>query len=250
MATLFQVLAAVCAALLTVWRPFMRTEDARHKWMHTVVGVAGIFCIIIAGLLNRSSQSDLTSKLSGLQHGISTLGEKIGASGDAAKILAETVKTLDRLNSRVTIVEGQAKSADEGARVANEQLEFSEVSKLNPFGLLGIAVPPLEEQPTALNRLIAPYIRITAGGILSWDCTAAALAAYDAAISLNNKFPFAYFYRGTCGRAHNTPDWERDIEAARRILLITTKIPGQNPSHVGVLKMIQSGDLGILSQGG
>src|SRR5262249_23469626 len=156
----------------------------RHKWMHTAVGVAGIFCIVIAGLLNRSSQSDLTTKLSELQRGISTLGEKIGTSGDAAKILAETVKTLDRLNSRVTTVEGQAKSADEGARVANEQLEFSEISKLNAFGLLGIAVPPLEEQPTALNRLIAPYIRITAGGILSWDCTTAALAAYDAAISL------------------------------------------------------------------
>jgi hypothetical protein len=250
MATLFQALAAICAALLTVGRPFMRTEDPHHKRTHTIVGVFGIICIVIAGALSWSSQSDLTSKLNELRLGISALGEKIGTSGDAAEILAETAKTLDRLNSRVTTVERQAKSADERASAADEKLEFSEVSKLNPFGLLGIAVPPLVEEPTQLSRLISPYVHITAAGILSWDCTTAALAAYDAAITLNNKFPFSYYYKGACGRSQNTSDWEHDIEAARRILLITTTIAGQNPSHSGVLKWIQSGDFGNASRRG
>jgi hypothetical protein len=250
MAILFQALAAICAAVLTIGRPFMRNEDRRHKVLHTLVGFVGIACIVTAGYLSWSSQSNLqserneltsrldqqTSKLDQLQSGITSLGDKIGASGDAASVLAETAKTLDRMNSRVTTLD--------------ERLAYSEVAQLNIFGLKGMAAPPLEEIPTELSRTLSPYVHISAAGIMSWDCTSAALAAYDAAIGLNDKFPFAYVFKGGCEKQANTPDWKSDIENARRILLITTTIPGQNPSHAGVLKMIQSGDFGSASQRG
>jgi hypothetical protein len=226
----FQTLAGLCAALLTFWRPFMRTESSRHVWGHSIVGLLGIIFVVIAGYLNSSSQGELTTKLNDLQQGIATIGDKIGASGDAASVLAKTAQTLDRLNSRVITLD--------------ERLEYSEVSMLNPLGLKGIAEPPLVEKPTELSQLLSPYVHFTAQGIMSWDCTSAALAAFDAAIKLSRKFPFAYYFKGGCGKLHYTPDWEGDIEVARRILLITTTIPGQNPSQVGVLKMIQSGDYG------
>ena len=228
MAIVFQALAAICAAALTLWRPFMRTESRGHKVAHTAIGGLGILFIVIAGYLSSSSQSQLASKLDQLQRGIANIGDKIGASGDAASVLAETAKTLDRLNARVTTLD--------------EQQAYSDVAQLNLLGLKGMALPPLEEH-SALSWLLSPYVH-WADGTWRWDCTPDALAAYDHAIAINRRFPFAYFFKGDCRMRNNTQTWERDIKAARQILLITTTIVGHHANHDEVLKAIQSGGYG------
>ena len=119
---------------------------------------------------------------------------------------------------------------------AKERIDYFDVAKLSAIGLQGNVAPPLEEH-TQLNNLLSLYINVAP---FFWDCKPEAVAAYDAAIKLNDKFPFPYFYRGACAKMLNRGGWQVDIDAARRILLITTKIPGHHPNHDEVFGMIES----------
>src|SRR4051812_40885449 len=98
LAIILQVVAGVCAALLTLGRPFMRLDSNRHKIWHTVIGVIGIGCIIGAGILSWSAQSGLSNSFAELQHAVRDLGNKVGTTGDSTKILAAAARTIDRLN--------------------------------------------------------------------------------------------------------------------------------------------------------
>ena len=51
-----------------------------------------------------------------------------------------------------------------------------------------------------------------------------AISAYASAITINGKFPFTYYYRGICDRANHEENWKEDLEKARFILEITTKL--------------------------
>jgi hypothetical protein len=63
---------------------------------------------------------------------------------------------------------------------------------------------------------------------------------FNAIIKDDPGFPFAYFLRGFCQKFLNIDNnWKEDYMRARRILLITTKMPGHNPSHDAVLRQIE-----------
>jgi hypothetical protein len=114
-----------------------------------------------------------------------------------AKILASQVGDA---NDRAKVLAGQVSEANERARAANESLGYLDVAMLNFLGLHGTVLPPLEEH-TELNNLLAPHVQADP---FTWRCNPQALAAYDTAIGVNAKFPFAYYYRGTCRNSTQT----------------------------------------------
>lgn len=126
--------------------------------------------------------------------------------------------------------------AEQAANKANASLQYLGVAKLNAVGLSGMAGPGLTEG-SELNRILGAYVHLDPGKF-HWDCTPASMVAYDAAIHLESKFPFSYYYRAACSKANKTGDWQRDVETARTILLITTQIPEHNVHHDEILKLI------------
>ena len=132
--------------------------------------------------------------------------------------------------------------------LARQQVEYWDDARLNGSGFEFVGSPSSGITVNSdMMRIIVPYVHdidtnsANFGG--RWDCTPAALDAYNAAIRRDQKFPFAYYYRATCLKAANATDWHHDIEMARCILLITTRLPGHNPNHDGLLERINEGNL-------
>jgi len=69
------------------------------------------------------------------------------------------------------------------------------------------------------------------------------MAAYKAAITMNSKFPFTYYYIGMCNRANQVDGWRQDYEKAKSIFVITTSIPGHNQNHDEMLDLPEKDDL-------
>jgi hypothetical protein len=107
-AVLLQVTAGVCAAMLTVGRPYMRSDSGSHKVLHTIIGVVGIASIVGAGILNWSSQNNQSAKMNELVAAVDGLGQKIGTTGDTTKVLQSVASTIDRLNNKVGGLEREA----------------------------------------------------------------------------------------------------------------------------------------------
>jgi hypothetical protein len=127
---------------------------------------------------------------------------------------------------------------------ASEQLEYYDDARLNAMGSVSIGGPGVEVMANSeINNIIAPYVHPAADLHGQWDCTPAALDAYSKAISHDGKFPFAYYYRATCRKAVGEGDWQQDIQKARDILLITTRLPGHHSDHDALLKRINDGNL-------
>jgi hypothetical protein len=118
-----------------------------------------------------------------------------------------------------------------------QKQEYWDVSKLNALGLTGIAGPGLVEH-TAINNLIGRHVKLEPK---FWvDCLPEATTAFEAVIAMNENFPFTYYYKALCSHANQREGWQRNLERARRILRITTTIPGHNQNHDEVLKIIES----------
>jgi hypothetical protein len=113
------------------------------------------------------------------------------------RITAAADLRVSQANNRANSAFDQANAANEHARAANESLSYIDVAVLNFLGLHGNTRPPLEEH-TPLNDLLALHVQADP---FVWQCSPDALAAYDAAIGLNAKFPFSYYYRGTCKKS-------------------------------------------------
>jgi hypothetical protein len=132
--------------------------------------------------------------------------------------------------------------AEQTANTASHRLQYLDVAKLNAVGLTGSVGVGLEEH-SPLNSLLSPYVHFDPGN-LKWDCSDAALAAYSSAIKSESKFPFSYYYRASCEKGRNIDGWQKDVETARRIFLITTQMPGHHPHHDEVLHLIEVGNVG------
>jgi hypothetical protein len=153
-----------------------------------------------------------------------------------------TQQNVTELRTALSANETEAKTAKATAAELQQQ-EHMDVSRLNGLGVPGLVGNGLKET-SALNDILSPYCRVDMAGSLSCDCTPAAMKAYDEAIKLESKFPFSYHYQGSCAKANNTGDWQRDFETERRILLITTKIPGHNGSQDNLLKALDAENFG------
>ena len=79
-ALLFQIIAGVCAALLTLARPFMKNDNRRHLTAHTVVGIIAMVSLILAGVLSFLSQKNVANELEDLTISVRDLGNKVGAN--------------------------------------------------------------------------------------------------------------------------------------------------------------------------
>jgi hypothetical protein len=118
------------------------------------------------------------------------------------------------------------------------KVEYSEVARLDVFGTTGAAGPGLLER-SPIKDIIGAYVH-TDGGQLRWECSTDAIDAFSLAMARNSKFPFPYYYRGSCLRAAQKVEWRADITKALEILEITTQIPGHHVNHEEVLTMILS----------
>ncbi len=116
------------------------------------------------------------------------------------------------------------------------KVEYSDVARLDVFGTTGSAGAGLQER-SPIKDIIGGYVH-TDGGLLRWDCSPEALNAFGSTITYNSKFPFPYYYRGTCLRAAQQAEWRADIGKALTILRITTQVPGHHVNHNEVLNMI------------
>ena len=117
--------------------------------------------------------------------------------------------------------------------------EYSNVARYDVFGLLGLAGVGLTEK-SPLNDILGRYVHNDAKEF-RFDCTPDAVNAYSAAIKLESKLPFPYYYRGTCNMLNNVEGWEHDLHTAREILAITTQIPTHHLNHDEVLKLMDNG---------
>jgi hypothetical protein len=126
-----------------------------------------------------------------------------------------------------------------------QTLEYWDVAYLNAIGLTGYIRPEDKSsfirlvEHSAINNLLSPFIKADAPPRFAFDCRSAAMQAYTKVIQLNKRFPFSYFYRGSCDRGNKKPGWERDYQTALTILRITTKIPGHNQNHDQLMKLIE-----------
>jgi hypothetical protein len=125
-----------------------------------------------------------------------------------------------------------------------QQEEYSNVARYDAFGLLGLVDPGLKETPvfslkenSPLNEIFGKYVH-NEQIEFRFECTPEAVEAYTGAIKLEPKFPFPYYYRGTCNRLNNSDGWQHDLETARTILTITTHIPIHHVNHDEILKII------------
>lgn len=120
------------------------------------------------------------------------------------------------------------------------QLAYAEVAELNYRGVTGQALPPLKEE-SGISRLLDPILIISDNPTkeIKIECPLTAIDTLDKVISINDKYPFAYYYRSICKKLLGLPNWENDLGLTSRILSITTQIPGHNRSHDELLSKIK-----------
>ena len=121
-----------------------------------------------------------------------------------------------------------------------QQQDYTVVAKYGVSGVSGMYDSPFFKETTPLSNILNRYLHFEPDKF-RYDCTPEALKAYTDTINLDENFPFPYYYRADCNRRNRSGEWRHDIETARRILLITTKIVGHNKQHDEMLKELDSG---------
>ncbi|MFA5318677.1 MAG: hypothetical protein WC323_04400, partial [Patescibacteria group bacterium] len=117
-----------------------------------------------------------------------------------------------------------------------EQLDYSNIAKLNAVGLDFIVSPPLRHE-TPISTILKPVMLIE-NDLIKANCSQAAFKAFEQVIKLEPMFPFSYYYAGTCLKKMGVSDWKSYIDSAHKILVITTEIAGHNINHDQALKDI------------
>jgi hypothetical protein len=156
--------------------------------------------------------------------------------------VAVAARDLADKNEKATAQLGQIKDQLERAQTLTRQLEqqqeYSKVARYDAFGLLGLAGSGLKER-SPMNDIFGNYVH-NEQTEFRFDCTPEAVSAYTAAIALDKRFPFSYYYRGMCDQLNGVEGWQRDLDTARDIFLITVTIPSHHANHDEVLKMIEN----------
>ncbi|HEX7724365.1 MAG TPA: hypothetical protein VF438_01345 [Candidatus Paceibacterota bacterium] len=76
------------------------------------------------------------------------------------------------------------------------------------------------------------------GQITGIQCNNSAVSTYVSTIQKAELYPFAYYILGLCQQQKGDPSWQVNMGKAYKILSQTTKIPGHNPDHDVVLRLI------------
>lgn len=124
-------------------------------------------------------------------------------------------------------------------KFAEDKLNYAEIAKQNYLGVTDTVGNGLTEE-SFQSKTIGPFVSVNTDHVPAWRCSDSAMEAYDKVIREVPKFPFTYYYRGTCERANNLPGWEDDINTAKNILSITVTISFHHPNHDDFLGMINS----------
>lgn len=156
------------------------------------------------------------------------------------RVMTELTEKNAKATTQLQQVAEQLATAQQLTHEIQQRQEYAEVARLGLDGLLGLAGTGLKET-TPLNNILGKYIHADPNTEVRTECTPEAQKAYTDAINLENKFPFSYYYRALCNQRTRSGDWQHDIDTARRILLITTQIPGHNKGHDELLKLLDTG---------
>ncbi len=120
-----------------------------------------------------------------------------------------------------------------------KQMEYLDVSKLNIYGLgYDQASTSIIIVSSPLSVFLAPFLSPQGNNPPTHQCTRDAMMAYQEVIREVQKFPFTYFYLGSCERELEISKGKSAIDSAKEILEITTKIPGHHRNHDEVLRLI------------
>jgi hypothetical protein len=128
-------------------------------------------------------------------------------------------------------------NSDEEAKL---QLKYFDISKYDLIGLPGDIRVASEQLSlsTGISKKIGPHIFLNRDPV-EWECTPQALGNYLLITKTEPLFPFSYFYFGSCLKVKlNNPEWTTYMRQAKKILEITTSIPGHHVNHDEFLQMI------------
>jgi hypothetical protein len=161
----------------------------------------------------------------------------------AAHATDRVITELDEKNTKAADqlrqVTEQLEQAKQLTYELQQQQEYSNVARYDAFGLLGLAGLGLREK-SPLNTIFGTYVHNDPKEF-RFDCTPEAVNAYTDAIKLESKFPFPYYYRGMCNQLNNIEGWQHDLDTARAIFAITTRIPTHHVNHDESLKLMDNG---------
>jgi hypothetical protein len=147
----------------------------------------------------------------------------------------KNTKAADQLRQ----VTEQLEQAKQLTHELQQQQEYSNVARYDAFGLIVLAGLGLREK-SPLNTIFGTYVHNDPKEF-RFDCTPEAVNAYTDAIKLESKFPFPYYYRGMCNQLNNIEGWQHDLDTARAIFAITTRIPTHHVNHDESLKLMDNG---------
>ncbi len=179
-AIVFQTVAGICAALLTFGRPFMKTDRVAHKAWHSVIGITGIICILIAGVLNFRSQSDSTKAFD-------RLSAKIDASSSAktpSDLVTKTIDVLDMQNKRIVALEAQGRYPE-----ITVQNAAPLVTALLPLGRHKLEISGVDQDTLKFAQSIADALRLA-----GWD--APEFASQAMAVTFPSNVTFCFKHSG------------------------------------------------------
>jgi hypothetical protein len=156
----------------------------------------------------------------------------------AKLVTAQTSEKAAALQVRAEELKGENLKLSAEILQLQTRQEYSNVARYDALGLLGLAGVGLTEK-SPLNDIFGRYVHNDPKEF-RFDCTPDAVNAYTAAIKLESKLPFPYYYRGACNMLNNVEGWQHDFDTAREILAITTQIPTHHVNHDQVLKLMDN----------
>ncbi len=116
--------------------------------------------------------------------------------------------------------------------------QYSNVAKLNGFGLTGRAGLGLKETSPLSRILEGAYTREEDGGQVKFlpRCDSKGVAAFQKAAEMNPIFPFSYWALAICAAETGDEKWRIHAERAVTILKHTTQIAGHHTHHDNALE--------------
>ena len=162
--------------------------------------------------------------------GVATIYFQSGASSQRVVDSPGSINTVGQ-SGGINIV-----NSDETLK---KQAEYMDVAALNFNGKSFECQYPISCE-TDISKILSPYLQTNADNSLKSDCSAAAMAAFKAVITLNPRFPFSYYFLGACEKIAGVTGWQIPMKTAKDIFDITVTIAGHNPNHDVALSDIHS----------
>ena len=121
------------------------------------------------------------------------------------------------------------KQTSELKGTVNALRNYSEVARLNPYGLMGVVGPGLTERSPTSKVLEGAWIE--RNGKIVVVCDDSSLEKFRRVINFYPSFPWTYYALAVCLRTRGEQGWRDYAKKAIQIFESTTLLAGHHPSH-------------------